>query len=134
MNVQTLFFDCLNRQKALSPDGAQKMPLVCIAGYKDFDLLRASTEQVIIDEFTAFEAPEEAKQKVGVPPPLETGSQFVPTKGPPFDPPGTDPTEKFVAFPPTPDPLQAASQIEWFNFCGANVFRALAMETGFVFA
>jgi hypothetical protein len=137
ITAQQKFFDDLNFQKESSPDGREKMPLVCIAGYLDFDALK---EEVRLSATCSNMDFQEA-----------SGCPSVARPGEPSDLPtvALDSTEVTQAIPsfvnvpnvvgefiPVPklDERQSASMIEHLEFCGAQVFRALSLEYGFIFA
>jgi hypothetical protein len=110
--TQIKFYEALvESQKKLAKF---KMPYLCIAGSRDFDMLKAIPSFVnkptgILREWTVPQAD--------------------------FD--KETPDARDAAWPAdlaALDKRQADSLTEWFSFCGCKVYRALSVETGFIFA
>ncbi len=156
MTAQQLFYDCLSAQKATSPYGPSRMPAVCVAGYHDFDRLKAE----LLEDKHYLTLLESTNQLFDPDAEQVCKNFFNRKSGPPFgetvlkdpesekcanvsdiDDPELDALQLVpkneVCNPekvPALDELQLKSQMDYFEFCGAVVYRALAMQTGFVFA
>jgi hypothetical protein len=137
MSAQQRFFDTLKAElvKMATPD---RMPLICIAGHQDFDLLKSEAKRDVnysnagLLEFETGEIIAQPGEPADLPT-VRLDSSEVTQALPAFvNEPNV--VGEFVSKSSTLDERQSASMIETFNFCGAQVFRALSMETGFIFA
>jgi hypothetical protein len=91
---------------------------MCVAGWRDFDALGATL--VLTDGWVESYEPVVAS---AIPAFQTTRLDIVA-----LDPRLIEDDESHY------DALQRMSSVQYFEFCGAKVFRALAMERGFVFA